>query len=544
MLSTDMIWRKFRSALVRRYLGPRYAGRLWPKYLLNRRGVSRRSLVTALPPAVECCEPRLLLTQNFVQIGNGDGNWVADSGGARDVQTGLVWSHTIAVDADTVASYDYAANWADNLDQGGYTDWRIPTVYELEAAAAHGAGNHLFDAESRVWSATGSKREHETVNFDNGEVGTLPTRFAYINAIAVRDSGVEPPPREDANVRVYSTTGLDTNGADSSDWFTVALDTRPTSPNGAPPQVTISLTSPAGVTLSTDHLTFTDDDWNEPQWVQVTTQSDIGSLDHLDYQIALDVDDAQTTDMAYHSLVLPKVTVRNWGNAGPSYINIDNISVMEGNEGTTTAMVTVSRTNNLSGTVQVHWETADNWGTESSASTTATSAGDDYIDASGTFTFEEGVQTWTFPILINGDTEDEPDEFFLINLNLGDSSSDDFISSNAIIVDPQARVWILNDDGRRDGGKGGPKPKNRSTPGLQPFSTGISESQPVDDKPASLVQLVIAKPNPPAIPTTAEPSGPADRVVEILPEPANISRLDDFDPFADFDSLQSGLFEV
>ncbi len=88
-------------------------------------------------------------------------------------------------------------------------------------------------------------------------------------------------------------------------------------------------------------------------------------------------------------------------------LSINDVSVTEGNSGTTTATftVTLSAASNL--TVSVNFATANG---------TAT-APTDYLATSGTLTFNPGDLTKTINVTINGDQLFEPDETFTVNLS-------------------------------------------------------------------------------------------------------------------------------
>ncbi len=57
-----------------------------------------------------------------------------------DKQTGLVWARDGNI-AGKGMDWDNAMNWVGNLQYGGYSDWRLPTIKELEAFIKPG-GNH------------------------------------------------------------------------------------------------------------------------------------------------------------------------------------------------------------------------------------------------------------------------------------------------------------------------------------------------------------------------------------------------------------------
>jgi large repetitive protein len=113
---------------------------------------------------------------------------------------------------------------------------------------------------------------------------------------------------------------------------------------------------------------------------------------------------------------------------GPS-LSINDVSVTEGNSGTTTATFTVTLSPvNASQTVTVNYATANGG---------ATTANSDYIATSGTLSFAPGAATRTIAVTINGDTAHESNETFGITLTG---------ATNAIISDAQGVGTIVNDD--------------------------------------------------------------------------------------------------
>ncbi|NYH46482.1 UNVERIFIED_ORG: uncharacterized protein YhjY with autotransporter beta-barrel domain [Xanthomonas campestris] len=113
-------------------------------------------------------------------------------------------------------------------------------------------------------------------------------------------------------------------------------------------------------------------------------------------------------------------------DAVPS-LSIDDVSVNEGNSGTTTATFTVSLSAASGQTVSVNYATANG---------TAT-AGSDYVARSGTLTFTPGTTAQGVAITVNGDTAVEPNETFSVGLSG---------ASNASIARATGTGTILNDD--------------------------------------------------------------------------------------------------
>ena len=85
---------------------------------------------------------------------------------------------------------------------------------------------------------------------------------------------------------------------------------------------------------------------------------------------------------------------------------INDVSVTEGNTGTTAANFVVSLSAAATTTVTVNYATAN---------ATAT-AGSDYQSVLGTLSFTPGQTQKTVTVLVNGDTLFEPDEQFVVNL--------------------------------------------------------------------------------------------------------------------------------
>ena len=107
---------------------------------------------------------------------------------------------------------------------------------------------------------------------------------------------------------------------------------------------------------------------------------------------------------------------------------ISDVSVTEGDSGTTNAVFTVTLSSAASQIVTVDYTTVDN---------SATTADSDYNSTGGTLTFLPGTTTQTITVTINGDLIHEADETFLVNLSN---------PTNAGIVDGQGIGTILNDE--------------------------------------------------------------------------------------------------
>ncbi|MBI2391069.1 MAG: hypothetical protein HYV09_15865 [Deltaproteobacteria bacterium] len=123
----------------------------------------------------------------------------------------------------------------------------------------------------------------------------------------------------------------------------------------------------------------------------------------------------------------------NDDDASPA-LSIGDVTITEGNSGTTVATATVTLSSVSGRTVFVNYSTGANTAVPTGVLATG---GQDYVTTSGTLTFAPGETTKTVTVTINGDTLNEANETFFVNLSG---------AANATIADNQAVVTINNDD--------------------------------------------------------------------------------------------------
>jgi trimeric autotransporter adhesin len=104
------------------------------------------------------------------------------------------------------------------------------------------------------------------------------------------------------------------------------------------------------------------------------------------------------------------------------------VSQPEGNSDTTPVVFPVTLSMKSDQPVEVPYQTSDG---------TATEADGDYVGASGTLTFAPGQTVGYVTVLVNGDTDFEPNEQFYLNLI---DTNDGFVAT------PQAVATIVNDE--------------------------------------------------------------------------------------------------
>ena len=143
--------------------------------------------------------------------------------------------------------------------------------------------------------------------------------------------------------------------------------------------------------------------------------------------ISLPVDIQVANDGSLYYLARGASAVFRVQYSGGPTLAINDLTIAEGNAGTSVATFNVLLSPASSQTVTVNYATANN----------TASAGSDYVAASGTLTFTPGQQSQPVSVTINGDTAAEPNETFNINLSN---------SVNATIGDNQGVGTIVNDD--------------------------------------------------------------------------------------------------
>lgn len=107
---------------------------------------------------------------------------------------------------------------------------------------------------------------------------------------------------------------------------------------------------------------------------------------------------------------------------------VSDVTVIEGDSGTTTAVFTVTLAPTSNQAVTVDYATANG----------TAIAGSDYVADDGSLTFDPGEASQTVAVLVNGDSDDEPDESFTLNLTN---------PANADIIDAQGMATVIDDDG-------------------------------------------------------------------------------------------------
>ncbi len=175
---------------------------------------------------------------------------------------------------------------------------------------------------------------------------------------------------------------------------------------------------PTGLTFGTNALAFGADNvgYTGPT---VGTQAEI---------LAAIANEANWTENDAAGVTYPSGFTVN--AAGTSNVTINDVSITEGDSGTSVLTFTVTRTNNT-GAFTVDYATAD-----------GTADGTDYTGGTGTLTFTAGGDlTQTVSVTINGDLAIENSETLLVNLSNVVNTV-----QTATVTDAQGVGTIINDD--------------------------------------------------------------------------------------------------
>lgn len=109
----------------------------------------------------------------------------ADPGYWLDKETGLLWTST---DNGSGISRVQAGRYCQELSLGGFRDWRLPSINELQrlfGGPADGGGHHVrgpLQLSGWQWSATEGERPGESWSLDFGDGGRA--------SVASGDSGL------------------------------------------------------------------------------------------------------------------------------------------------------------------------------------------------------------------------------------------------------------------------------------------------------------------------------------------------------------------
>lgn len=118
-----------------------------------------------------------------------DANFATADGGCKDQSTGLVWSGSTWKRTQSYYSYSGAVSQCANLDEGGFSDWRLPSKDEMLAVEANDAHLYLDVLQPAgayaLWTNSKKGNKAYTVNFDNARLG-LSLLASSLDSVCVR----------------------------------------------------------------------------------------------------------------------------------------------------------------------------------------------------------------------------------------------------------------------------------------------------------------------------------------------------------------------
>jgi uncharacterized repeat protein (TIGR01451 family) len=305
---------------------------------------------------------------------------------------------------------------------GGIQKWTLSAgtwslTYTINAASARGITVDFSGTDPIIYATTTEASNRLIKITDTGAssaattIATAPTNTAFRGvAFAPVGSGVTITQSD-------GITNVTEGGA--TDTYNVVLNTQPIA------DVTVTINNGTQTTTNPTSLTFTTANWNVTQTVTVTAIDDAviegphtGSVSHT----------AASSDANYNGISVASVTANITDNDAPS-LTINDVSLNEGNAGTTSFTFTVS----LSAPAPAGGVTFD----IATANGTAIQPSDYTTKLLNGQTIPAGSSTYTFDVLVNGDATPETNETFFVNVTN---------VNNAIATDGQGLGTIVNDD--------------------------------------------------------------------------------------------------
>ncbi len=250
-----------------------------------------------------------------------------------------------------------------------------------------------------------------------------------VNAVVSKAKGTATIANDDSGLPVLSINDVQVNEVDSGSTvnaiFTVTLSVASGNPVTVD-YVTVdnSATSPNDYLPTVGTLIFNPGETSKQ--ITVTVNGDV--LNEATETFYVDLSNANQYAVIAKSRGVGTIN----DNDNAPTISIDDITVTEGAAGTTNATFTVSLSAPSGRSIAVQAATSDGTATAGGGV-----GGNDYVTTSTTLTFPPGTTQRTVSVPVNGDTLDEPNELFYVDLTN---------AQNATIADSQGTATINDDD--------------------------------------------------------------------------------------------------
>jgi hypothetical protein len=303
----------------------------------------------------------------------------------------------------------------------------------VQFSTADGSASAPSDYQSRsgtITFAAGDTSETVTVAVNGDTIDELDETFlvnltSATNATIGDGQGVgtirDDDPASSVTIAIGDTAVIEGDSGAIAAMFTVSLSTSSTN------TVTVQFatadgtaTAPSDYLSQSGTLTFAPGDTSKTVFVSVNGDT----LSEADETFRVNLSNAVNATIADNQ---GTGTIRDDDPAAPPTISISDVTVTEGNNGTTSTAFVVSLSSASGQTVTVDFATADG----------SAVAPSDYLSRGGTLTFVPGDTSETIIVSVNGDTTDESTENFFVNLSN---------AANASINDGQAAGTITDDD--------------------------------------------------------------------------------------------------
>jgi hypothetical protein len=247
-------------------------------------------------------------------------------------------------------------------------------------------------------------------------------------------------------IGISDATATETdNGQTSQMVFTVILS------SASEETVTVEFDTPAGTALAgTDYTatsgTLTFAPGTTEQFITVTVLGDLTDEPDETFTVRLFNSTNASNALSEATAVTSTGTIID-NDAAPSItLTPGTANVAEGNSGSTTQVFTVTLSQASAKTVTVDFATANG----------TANAGSDYTANSGTLTFSPGTTQQLITVLVTGDTIDEDNETFTVNLSAPSNATlSSQVSSTATITDDDAAPTLsISDVSQQEGNSG------------------------------------------------------------------------------------------
>lgn len=177
----------------------------------------------------------------------------SEEGGCRDLTTGLVWS-TQSLQFGIQSTWEGAKTYCEDLVEGGYDDWFLPSRDELQEVFANGSATHMNLMTNSNWSSTrrGNTRAW-LVNLTDGNTW-VDLIGSTRNCICARIPTPPPPPSID--VETISPSSMAAGSAISvtitGSAFALGAGLSFENGSGPAPQASNVNVAPDGLSLTAD----------------------------------------------------------------------------------------------------------------------------------------------------------------------------------------------------------------------------------------------------------------------------------------------------